>query len=565
MSGSTSPVVTTLAVDDANFRKALSDAASLLQGYVRTNESAARALATTGSQADTAAGGFRNVGQAVGQAGFQIQDFAVQVQGGTSALTALSQQGSQLLGIFGTGGAIAGAALTVGILITQLVGLGKETETLTDIIKKQDDAYKSIKQSADAWHNSMVDEQADLLKLQAYYTTLTESVRIFERERLRIARNELNRQGEPLRGDILSPGSGVLAQQEGEMPVYDALGNNTGGVTGVRVMDPRVVAFSEALRVFREGPLSTQAIADLSGRMTALSTGSDQIAERANETVAAINKAAGDVVRLHRAMQQLDGQGEALSGRVLPLPPGQMPPEGGGRGGGSRREPEQYGPDMKDFIASQRQMWSEVRAEIDKTVKGTGDLTSVGREFSTVFTSAFDGLITKGGKFADVLERLGTGLARIIERQFITKPLESAMNGFFGNGAAEGGAKLLSGFIGSLFGSGGGSIEYSGAKDLGFRASGGPVMAGSPYIVGEQGPELFMPQTSGSIIPNGSFGGGGVSIAIDARGADSGVEARLDAMLSRRLPGILAAAHANTVGKVNRGGSDALAFGRRAR
>lgn len=126
MSGSAgSPVVTTLAVDDANFRKAMSDAAALLQGYVKTNESAARALAAAGAAGTSAAGTFNNVGHAAGQAGFQIQDFAVQVQGGTSALTALSQQGSQLLGIFGTGGAIAGAALTVGILITQLVGLGK--------------------------------------------------------------------------------------------------------------------------------------------------------------------------------------------------------------------------------------------------------------------------------------------------------------------------------------------------------------------------------------------------------------------------------------------------------
>ena len=36
----------------------------------------------------------------------------------------------------------------------------------------------------------------------------------------------------------------------------------------------------------------------------------------------------------------------------------------------------------------------------------------------------------------------------------------------------------------------------------GRRASGGPVTAGSPYIVGESGPELFMPLTGGSIIPN---------------------------------------------------------------
>jgi hypothetical protein len=34
------------------------------------------------------------------------------------------------------------------------------------------------------------------------------------------------------------------------------------------------------------------------------------------------------------------------------------------------------------------------------------------------------------------------------------------------------------------------------------KASGGPVMAGSPYIVGEAGPELFVPNQSGQIIPN---------------------------------------------------------------
>lgn len=36
------------------------------------------------------------------------------------------------------------------------------------------------------------------------------------------------------------------------------------------------------------------------------------------------------------------------------------------------------------------------------------------------------------------------------------------------------------------------------------RASGGPVSAGSPYIVGERGPELFVPRSSGQIIPNGA-------------------------------------------------------------
>ena len=42
-----------------------------------------------------------------------------------------------------------------------------------------------------------------------------------------------------------------------------------------------------------------------------------------------------------------------------------------------------------------------------------------------------------------------------------------------------------------------------------FRAHGGPVTAGSRYVVGERGPELFVPSRSGQIIPNGQVGFGG--------------------------------------------------------
>ncbi len=40
------------------------------------------------------------------------------------------------------------------------------------------------------------------------------------------------------------------------------------------------------------------------------------------------------------------------------------------------------------------------------------------------------------------------------------------------------------------------------------KASGGPVKAGTPYVVGEEGPELFMPSSNGTIIPNDKMAGG---------------------------------------------------------
>lgn len=39
---------------------------------------------------------------------------------------------------------------------------------------------------------------------------------------------------------------------------------------------------------------------------------------------------------------------------------------------------------------------------------------------------------------------------------------------------------------------------------VGARAKGGPVTAGAPYVVGEEGPELFVPGQSGTVIPNGT-------------------------------------------------------------
>mgnify|MGYP001613950088 CR=1 FL=1 len=45
-----------------------------------------------------------------------------------------------------------------------------------------------------------------------------------------------------------------------------------------------------------------------------------------------------------------------------------------------------------------------------------------------------------------------------------------------------------------------------GTTPVGRRAKGGPVSAGEPYIVGEDGPELMVPGQSGTVVPSGSGG-----------------------------------------------------------
>jgi len=54
-----------------------------------------------------------------------------------------------------------------------------------------------------------------------------------------------------------------------------------------------------------------------------------------------------------------------------------------------------------------------------------------------------------------------------------------------------------------------------------FKASGGPVFAGNAYMVGERGPELFVPSTSGRIEPNGRAGGITVQMTVITPDANS--------------------------------------------
>jgi len=67
----------------------------------------------------------------LGGASLQIQDVAVQIQQGTKASTIMMQQGTQLLSVFGPGGAIAGGVLGLGLLLyNSFSGGGEEAEKL---------------------------------------------------------------------------------------------------------------------------------------------------------------------------------------------------------------------------------------------------------------------------------------------------------------------------------------------------------------------------------------------------------------------------------------------------
>ena len=156
-------------------------------------------------------------------------------------------------------------------------------------------------------------------------------------------------------------------------------------------------------------------------------------------------------------------------------------------------------------VLSSEQAAEALRLMAEETEKTKGFTNELG----LTFRSAFEDAIIEGESLRNVLAGIAEDLARLVIRRSITEPFSEAISG------------LLPDF-GNIFG--------------GFRAAGGPVSPGKAYMVGERGPELFMPNTAGSIIPNGA--GQSVVVNIDARGADSAAAARIEA-LAAQLPGII--------------------------
>ena len=104
------------------------------------------------------------------QVGYQVQDFAVQVQGGTDKLVAFSQQGSQLLGIFGPAGAIAGAILAVGTgLAGAVIAARKAAAEANDVFADFDKQLKQAGETAKA-------VSQDLAVLKGGFQDVTEMI-----------------------------------------------------------------------------------------------------------------------------------------------------------------------------------------------------------------------------------------------------------------------------------------------------------------------------------------------------------------------------------------------------
>ena len=106
---------------------------------------------TNKAMSDAARGGLSSFRNAAGQVGFQVQDMVVQLQAGTSAFVAIGQQGSQLAGAFGPGGAVLGAVIALAAAVGGVLykSLGIAGANMDDLNKRAGDLSKSFQITKD--------------------------------------------------------------------------------------------------------------------------------------------------------------------------------------------------------------------------------------------------------------------------------------------------------------------------------------------------------------------------------------------------------------------------------
>jgi outer membrane murein-binding lipoprotein Lpp len=108
-----------------------------------------------------------------------------------------------------------------------------------------------------------------------------------------------------------------------------------------------------------------------------------------------------------------------------------------------------------------------------------------GKQFTDTFV---DGVMKGKLSFKDLANSIIADILRIATQKMITDKII----GSWGTGAGGSGGAGFLGIVSAFMGGG--------------KALGGDVKGGASYLVGERGPEIFTPATSGAIIPNGSMG-----------------------------------------------------------
>lgn len=517
------------------------------------------------------------------QAGFQIGDFAVQLANGTNQMQAFGQQAPQLLQIFGPIGSIVGAAVAVFAAFS--VVMEKTNNALkTENVKAYADAIEGLKQSIRSTQSAF-----DKMQFGGDDPAIIAAKRAKAEADIQLA---LARKNQRKIGDALVPTneqsaalrdavikytdiSALLREAEAKQADLNQATMVQNGLLAVQMGNYTAMGDAERERIATGNDIHKQMMAIQNANAEYIKSQRisidlliqqyslyGQIATSAAAIAAASQNTEyyklGTLNAGMKGRAGAKGQGEAVSYSFVPSTNTTT-----GGGGASKEDP------MKTL---RDQLELEVRL-IGKSEAQQRVIQALGEDWKKYSSEAISGLVEQINSM-DELNRVAEMQKQIADS--IKSSMEDAFMGIvdgtssvkdaFRSMAADIIKELyrvlvvqqLVGQIGTATTAGTGLLGGIG-RMMGFKAMGGPVTGGKPYMVGERGPEIVVPSRNGNVIPNNQLGGGGVTVN-QTINITTGVQQTVRAEIRSLMPQIADSAKAAVLDAKRRGGSYGSAF-----
>lgn len=475
----------------------------------------------------------------VQQAGFQVGDFFVQVASGTNPMVAFTQQATQLAGFFaGPWGAVVGAALSIfgAVAIAMGATSDKTTELNFNFQKFGQDMKVAIE---------------PLMPIIEAFGEAFVFVKDLTIDSINAILNALR---------MLGAAVGAVPEAFGSL---------------VSLVDAQMFRLELVVRSYVASIQSViQGMFDMISGTPAMINNAQgrlvSVAESYQQESAYYSGAAGAEAQ---NIANMPGPGDLIGGAVAGVKPidirsyfsrTTIPGEGGGGGAGQ----DDALAKLREQLALENELLGVSEAQ-ERVIRALGDQRSK-------YSEAEINAIT-----AEV-EAYNLKLEALKQQEQLAKTMQSSMETAFmsivsGTESAKDAFKkmayevvkelykvlVVQRLVGQ-FQSGGGGILGGLAGLFGARASGGSIMPGQSYLVGENGPELVIPRHSGTVVnanqtAGGSGGNGSVTVQnnITVTGSDA---AMVRAEVAKMIPQITNATKAAVIDARLRGGQMKAAF-----
>lgn len=456
----------------------------------------------------------RQTRQGTQQLGLQINDFATSVSTGASPLQAFNQQigqvGYAMSQMGGTAGVVGsflagpwGAALTIAtaVLVPLIMNLFGAS-----------DAAKELKESEDKVRDSSIAVMFAKAELDKALGKNTDSYILASNAAIQAGLDELQSAKNFLAASVVRM---QTAKKEAQvLTMLSQIGGATGQATSFIA---GLFGFGDRGKAVKETNLATDALNKETASLTRL------IAAREN----ALNP---------RSRSSAGGSASRAAGSIAKSTPQAK------AAFSMKGFYEEFF--AKEFQENDQTLARMAETQIKSLIDTVPDLAKISPEM--------DAILTRADEIQASFEAVGTAVANSFKGMLTgAMSFKDAMKGIIGAVIDElfrlYVVKQIVGIVTSAVG-----LPPA-------RALGGSVTGNQPYMVGERGPELFVPGGNGTIIPNGNMrggsgGGSSINVSVDARGSSdpAAVRAQVQQGILEAAPAIIAAAESRTVAGLRR-------------